>query len=344
MNRTDAPAKQAKPFGINGQREAILPTTPAGDNTASYDQGFPPITMILKSAGGLPPKGQDMNQILYELSSLARWSSAGALNAYDPSFATSIGGYPKGSVLISDDGNTIYINKADSNSTNPNSSGSGWVDLYTYLGLEFIGYNPSNGESSLINGNKNLRLYVNNDNESGVISTDFGIIWGFDGGGVLTKGTVPVGRLSGLSQTTGSSTTAVMSQKATTDAINNAKTTIVQTTGTSTTSVMSQNSTTNAIYTASSIGISQAWIDMTSSRTAGINYTNSTGRPIVVSMNVKNVPSGLFASSITVDAFEISAGSSISGEHRYISAVVPPGGIYMYKPLASTGFTFLELR
>ncbi len=135
MNRTDAPDKQSKPFGINGQREDILPTTPSGDNTASYESGFPPITMILKSAGGLPPKGQDMNQILYELSALGRWSSAGALNTYDSSFASGIGGYPSGSVLISNDGNTIYVNTVDSNSTDPNASGAGWKTLFNYLNL-----------------------------------------------------------------------------------------------------------------------------------------------------------------------------------------------------------------
>jgi hypothetical protein len=236
------------------------------------------------------------------------------------------------------------------------------------LGLDHFGYEPTTGETAIFNGNKNLRYFINNNNESGVASVDFGLLWGFDGGGKLSKGIIPVARLDGLSsttgnsdkavmsqkavtdalptvtQSTGTSTTSVMSQKATTDAINDAKTTVSQVTGSSTTIVMSQNATTNAIYTASSVGISQAWIDMTSSRTAGINYTNSTGRPIVVSMNVKNVPSGLFASSITVDSFEISTGSNVSGEHRYISAIVPPGGIYMYKPLATTGFTFLELR
>lgn len=134
MNRTDAPTKQAKPFGVNGQREPLLPTTPSGDNTASYEQGFPPITMILKSAGGLPPKGQDMNQILFELSSLNRWGSTGALNSYDASFSTAIGGYPKGSVLLSDDGNNIYVNTIDSNQTNPNSSGLGWLTFVNFIG------------------------------------------------------------------------------------------------------------------------------------------------------------------------------------------------------------------
>lgn len=134
MNRTDSPAKQPKPFGINGPREPILSTTPAGDNTASYESGFPPITMTLKSAGGLPPKGQDMNQILYELSALARWASAGALNAYDSSFATSIGGYPKGSMLISDDSSKIYFSTIDANTNNPNSVSTGWLNLLSFLG------------------------------------------------------------------------------------------------------------------------------------------------------------------------------------------------------------------
>lgn len=129
MNRTDEPTKQPKPFGINGQREDILPTTPAGDNTASYESGFPPITMILKSAGGLPPKGQDINQILYELSALGRWSSSGVMNTFDSSFATAIGGYPSGSFVLGDDLKTVYRCTADGNTANPNSVTTGWTKV-----------------------------------------------------------------------------------------------------------------------------------------------------------------------------------------------------------------------
>lgn len=129
MNRTDAPKKQPVPFAVNGQRENLLSTTPAGDNTASYNDGFPPVTMILKAAGGLPPKGQDMNQILFELSSICRWFTAGALNEFDATFASSIGGYPKASVLVGDDGATIYISTIDANSNNPNSVTTGWLNL-----------------------------------------------------------------------------------------------------------------------------------------------------------------------------------------------------------------------
>ncbi|GEM_PF-1829751 len=129
MKRIDSPKKQPVPFGINGQRENLLPSTPAGDNTASYSDGFPAVTMILKAAGGLPPKGQDMNQILFELSSLARWASTGAINAFDADFATSVGGYPKGSILLGDDGITLFISTTDSNLNNPNSGGPGWFNL-----------------------------------------------------------------------------------------------------------------------------------------------------------------------------------------------------------------------
>ncbi len=131
MNRSDSPKKQPKPFGVNGQRGAILPTTPAGDNSASYEQGFPPI----KSAGGLPPKGRDMNQILYELSALGRWSSTGALNTFDSEFASEISGYPSGAMLISDDGERIFINTTEGNLSDPNNNGAGWKDALSYLGL-----------------------------------------------------------------------------------------------------------------------------------------------------------------------------------------------------------------
>ena len=134
MNRTDAPKKQPVPFGINGSRENLLATTPAGDNQASYDAGFPPVTMLLKSAGGLPPKGQDMNQILFELSAIGRWLSAGALNTFDATFSSGIGGYPKGAVLLSNDGATIYVSTIDANTNDPNSVTTGWLNLLNFLG------------------------------------------------------------------------------------------------------------------------------------------------------------------------------------------------------------------
>jgi hypothetical protein len=130
MNRLTPPKKQPIPFAINGLREPIIPTTSPGDNSTSYNDGFPETTMTV---GGLPPKGKGMNQILHELSDLSKWSSAGALNSFDQAFSTSIGGYPNGAILLGDDGLTIFISRVDNNLTNPNAGGAGWDNLKTYI-------------------------------------------------------------------------------------------------------------------------------------------------------------------------------------------------------------------
>lgn len=140
MNISDAPKKQPVPFGVNGQREDLLSTTPAGDNTASYDAGFPAVTMILKAAGGLPPKGQDMNQILYELSALARWFSAGGGNQYDSEFSTAVSGYPLGSTVLATDGSGYWISTVNANTTNPENTTAaltGWLP-YSQTGVTAI--------------------------------------------------------------------------------------------------------------------------------------------------------------------------------------------------------------
>ena len=160
MNRSDAPKKQSVPFAINGQRDDLLSKTPAGDNSASYDAGFPAVTMILKTAGGLPPKGQDMNQILFELSSIARWLSAGAINGYDSDFSTAIGGYPMGAVVLGSDGLTRYMNTVESNTTNPESGGTGWLNLTTgYLKTaNYLSEIKEAGTSAMASAVKNLGL------------------------------------------------------------------------------------------------------------------------------------------------------------------------------------------
>lgn len=135
MKANEAPKKHSTPFGVNGPREDILADTPSGSNQASYDDGFPAITMTLKSAGGLPPKGQDMNQILFELSSQGRYLSAGGGYTFDAAFATSLSGYPKGALIPNSTASGYWLNTVDDNSTNPeNATGAltGWVPADSY--------------------------------------------------------------------------------------------------------------------------------------------------------------------------------------------------------------------
>ncbi|WP_129019393.1 hypothetical protein [Yersinia enterocolitica] len=76
-----------------------------------------------------------MNQILYELSSLSRWNSAGALNVYDSTFGAAISGYPKGAVLSNSNFTGCWLNTIDANTADPentNASLTGWVPAFTY--------------------------------------------------------------------------------------------------------------------------------------------------------------------------------------------------------------------
>ncbi|MGG2139962.1 hypothetical protein [Symbiopectobacterium sp. RP] len=92
--------------------------------------------MILKAAGGLPPKGQNMNQILFELSDLMRWASTGAINSFDPAFSSAISGYPSGALVLSDAGDKLFISVIDNNTDNPNSTNTGsWKNAADFIGV-----------------------------------------------------------------------------------------------------------------------------------------------------------------------------------------------------------------
>ena len=62
-----------------------------------------------------------MNGVLYEISAHTVWQNQGGRYRFDQTFCDAIGGYPKGSVLISDTLDTEYISLVDANTHNPNS-------------------------------------------------------------------------------------------------------------------------------------------------------------------------------------------------------------------------------
>lgn len=133
MLLSSAPAKLVLPFAATGSKNTIPAASQIGivDGAASLTDGFPPLTRTPKSAGGKPVDGLDMNGILYELSNVARWANAGGGYVYDAAFATdsNVAGYPKGAVLLKSGGNGWWLNTVDSNTTNPDAAGAGWVDV-----------------------------------------------------------------------------------------------------------------------------------------------------------------------------------------------------------------------
>ena len=122
------------PFCNSGNKASIpvdAPTTPDEANYASYEAGFPPITMIPTEANGIPPRGVDFNGILYVISSNIQNWNAGVQMKFNSDFCTAIGGYPRGAVLQANDNNASYVSAIDNNTGdfngNPELIGTDWL-------------------------------------------------------------------------------------------------------------------------------------------------------------------------------------------------------------------------
>lgn len=122
------------PFCNSGNKATIpvnTPTSPDEANYASYEAGFPPITMIPTEANGVPPRGVDFNGILYVISSNIQNWNAGVQMKFNSDFCTAIGGYPRGAVLQANDNSASYVSAIDNNTGdfngNPELIGTDWL-------------------------------------------------------------------------------------------------------------------------------------------------------------------------------------------------------------------------
>lgn len=142
MQINNPPSKLVLPFGANDPTgRATIPVTTSSPGYASLNNGFPAITRTPKAAGGIPPRGVDMNGILYAISGSARWAAAGAGYKYDSTFAndTNVGGYPQGARVLNSAANGYWLNLSDGNTTNPDTGGANWVQDW------ISGTNSANG-------------------------------------------------------------------------------------------------------------------------------------------------------------------------------------------------------
>ena len=132
MNLSDIPAKFKRAFASGagtGVRTVPDGTSSSGaDGSASFFNGFPPVTMKPISAGGIPPAGQDMNGILQATTAWLLYFQAGGTVAYDSNFAQAVGGYPMGAVLQSTSPGRLWRNTTDGNTSDPDSAqATGWT-------------------------------------------------------------------------------------------------------------------------------------------------------------------------------------------------------------------------
>lgn len=132
MQSTSLPTRMPVPFADQGSKQTIPVGSQIGiaDGRASFTDGFPPLTRTPIAAGGKPPFGTDMNGVLNAITQAIRWINSGAGWTFNADFATSIGGYPRGAMIPSTDGAGFWINSAESNTTDPESSASAnWLPV-----------------------------------------------------------------------------------------------------------------------------------------------------------------------------------------------------------------------
>lgn len=112
-----------------------------------------------------------------------------------------------------------------------------------------------------------------------------------------------------------------------------------QATGDSSTKIAS-----TAFVTNTALGIGQTWQDVKASRSIGTTYTNTTGKPIVVSVSFQStasINSAIFFMGAQV--FGQSAGGFV-GAIFNLCAIVPPGGTYRMTVDFANVLYWVELR
>lgn len=248
------------PFCNTGNKNSIqLTRQPSQDpEDATYQEGFPPETMLNQDAGGLPPKGLDFNGIFYELSSPIAHYCRGDRIQFDAAYAAAIGGYAKGAIVASNDYQKDYISLVDNNLADPNGTNTTWA-IYAGQGSVPLATSTTTGTVKLVNN---------------LISTATDAALTAAQGKVLNDG---------------------LSAK---------------------------------LNTSQALGVGQSWQNLTSSRSSGTTYTNSTLKPIYVWLSIYDTNGSGF--SVVINGVTI------------ISSTwdLPPNGYYPFNFIVPAGHTY----
>ena len=141
MQAGNVPIKFTYAWGAQAGSAYITTPIPAGAQVgsnagrASQQIGFPPPTFSDPATGGIWPDGRDIQGALNMLSNWSIWQQGGGPIAYDATFQANQGGYAKGAVVGS--GATpglLYLSTQDSNFTNPDAGGAGWLQITATFG------------------------------------------------------------------------------------------------------------------------------------------------------------------------------------------------------------------
>ena len=136
MLASSIPVKFPIPFGNNAGSSYIHQVPTASQigitpGAASLTDGFVPLNFQNEATGGVPPFGNDFNGILNQITAWSRWQNAAGPVAYDGTFSTAIGGYPKGAFLTTAAGGGWWLSLVDNNTSNPDTGGANWQLIQT---------------------------------------------------------------------------------------------------------------------------------------------------------------------------------------------------------------------
>lgn len=130
------PEYLAQAFANNGAK-ATIPNTTTTAGRASLSQGFPTETSLPLAQGGVPPRREDFNGILYTLSSYAMFQQAGGKFTYDARVD-----YTPPAIIFygSDLWWCVQANGASSLVVTPGTNTSYWIKLKDYLANPLAAY------------------------------------------------------------------------------------------------------------------------------------------------------------------------------------------------------------
>ena len=130
------PEYLAQAFANNGAK-ATIPNTTTTAGRASLSQGFPTETSMPLAQGGVPPRREDFNGILYTLSSYALFQQAGGKFTYDARVD-----YTPPAIIFygSDLWWCVQANGASTLVVTPGTNTSYWIKLKDYLANPLAAY------------------------------------------------------------------------------------------------------------------------------------------------------------------------------------------------------------
>ena len=361
MNNSGLPLKITTAFASSDSYKSTIPEVATSGSTgtlatgaASMDVGFPPLTRIPPSSGGIPPHGEDMNGILYSVTNKLQAYDAGAKYPFDSSFAAKISGYANGAIVASSDLAGVWLSTVDANLNNPEgiaTTSTNWIPL-SFTGISAISIPDANVTMTCLSAARptliltgtltaNRYLYIPAwakewtviNNCTGLFNVIISTVSGSN------TASIQNGK-SALIYCDGSSVSLINTVQNATNVTAGVVKIVDNLLSTATDAALTANQ--GYILNNKMLGIDQSWQDVTSSRAANTTYTNNTNRPIQVNISIKD--NGSTGITFLVDGVTIIKSNDLYQVDFLVSAIIPINSTYRLSMTQNAIDIWAELR